>query len=211
MEGLRVTDISIVQAALVLVALLCCLVCLWMVFSFGRRLQTAAYLRDSLVYAASAEEVRNRVRELDERKLVGPLNAQIPPPRGFEYEARTIWLNIPPPSRSLPGSTFIRPSFGTLIPDPSLSDEQNARRRADFERQKQAAEQATEKQRLESEKAHAEEEQRRAPFYQWALEEKQRYAEERNKIEKEANILAKNRVPVGIDVSLLGGGWAFIL
>src|SRR4249920_2939454 len=71
--------ISLTQAVLLVSALGACITCIYMVFFFGRRLQTSAYFRDSLISAAKQEELRNLLRELDEKRRLGPLDETIPP------------------------------------------------------------------------------------------------------------------------------------
>lgn len=90
MENATLT-ISITQALLVIAALSSCIGCIWMVFFFGRRIQTSAFLRDSLVSATKGEEFRNLIRELDDRRLKGPLDPSKQPPAGFEREATRMW------------------------------------------------------------------------------------------------------------------------
>ena len=92
-------QISVIQAFLLIAALAACITCIWMVFFFGRRLQTSAYLRESLVSATKEEELRNLLRELDEKRRLGPIDPEHPPPEGFELEAQSIW---PDSERSLP-------------------------------------------------------------------------------------------------------------
>jgi hypothetical protein len=130
--------ISLTQAWLVLAALASCIACIWMVFFFGRRIQTSAYLRESLVSAMKAEQFS--------------------------------WSDARPPS-------LARPLFGD-------SKEQQER----------------------LERHQLEEERRRAPFVKWVDEEKKRYANERQKLEKLAETRAEKMVPTSIDISLLGGG-----
>jgi hypothetical protein len=88
-------EVSWTQVCLVLAALACCMGCLWMVFFFGRKIQTSAYVRDSLVNAAKGEELRNLLRDLEAKKMAGPLDPSKPPPPGFEREARRIWQSQP--------------------------------------------------------------------------------------------------------------------
>jgi hypothetical protein len=54
-----------------------------MVFSFGRRLQTAAYLRDSLVEGVRQQELKPLLQELHEQAMGGPLDASKQPPPEF--------------------------------------------------------------------------------------------------------------------------------
>lgn len=171
------------QALLVLASLACCISCLWMVFFFGRRIQTSAYLRESLVSASKAEELRGILRELDDRRKSGPLDPTFPPPDGFDREARLLWRDD-----ALRKAGRSEPYYSS-----STSPEQRERELAEF-----AADQKREADRL-------------APFRRWAEEERLRYAELRRKGEADAQARAERRVPASIDISLLGGGWSFLL
>jgi hypothetical protein len=60
-------------------------------------------------------------------------------------------------------------------------------------------------------KKKEEEEKRIAPFRKWADEERARYFELRQKAEKDAQAKAEKMIPTSMDISLLGGGWSFLL
>src|SRR2546425_653125 len=64
--------------------------CIYMVFFFGRRLQTSAYLRDSLIDGAKQQELRTLLQELHERAREGPLDPRYPPPDGYGT-TRRLW------------------------------------------------------------------------------------------------------------------------
>src|SRR4051794_25892071 len=49
-----------------------------------------------------------------------------------------------------------------------------------------------------------------APFLKLADEEKAIYAKLLQEADRKAQIIAEKRVPLSIDISLLGGGWSFI-
>ena len=155
-----------------------------MVFFFGRRLQTSAYFRNSLTSAAKVEEFGNLIRELDEKRRLGPLDPASPPPEGFEYEARFIWHDSD--AVKMVASSPDLPPFDE-------TDEQRKKREDEEERRKRA------------------EEARLAPFKEWAKEERKRYSEAKHKAEVEAQRRAEEKVPTSIDISLLGGGWSFLL
>jgi hypothetical protein len=165
--------ISLTQAVLLVSALAACITCIYMVFFFGRRLQTSAYFRESLISAAKQEELGNLLRGLDEKRRLGPLDEAYPPPDGFEFQARYIWHDTDSPSATIP----------------HLYDETDEQRK-----QREAAEEA-----------------RLAPFKAWVKEERKRYSEARQKAEIEAQGRAEKKVPASIDISLLGGGWSFLL
>jgi hypothetical protein len=93
-EGTATLSISAAQVVLVVAALSACMGCIYMVFFFGRRLQTSAYLRDSLVAAMKDEDLRNQLRALDERRQTGWLDPAKPPPAGFEFMVSSIWADL---------------------------------------------------------------------------------------------------------------------
>lgn len=180
-EVIAAPAITLIQAGLLVVALAACIACLWMVFFFGRRLQTSAYLRDTLVSAAKQEQLRNLLRELDERRRVGPLDPSHPPPEGFEPEMRALWAD-------LAGDRAVAASAAPWPMDESR--EERERRLAD-------------QQRAENE--------RLAPFREWAKAERERYIEARRQAEQQAQQRAETMIPSSMDISLLGGGWTFLL
>jgi hypothetical protein len=45
----------------------------------------------------------------------------------------------------------------------------------------------------------------------WEVEERGRYEVERKKIEADAQLRAEKKIPNSLDISFLGGGWAFLL
>ena len=65
-NAINIPPPSIIQVVLVTAVLATCLACIWMVFFFGRRLQTSAYLRDSLIEGASQQELKALLRELQD-------------------------------------------------------------------------------------------------------------------------------------------------
>lgn len=77
-------------SVLVVIVLATCLACIWMVFFFGRRLQTSAYLRDSLIEGAKQQELKILLRELHDKALEGPLDPRNPPPDRYG-STRRLW------------------------------------------------------------------------------------------------------------------------
>ena len=71
-------------------------------------------------------------------------------------------------------------------------------------------EQKEERLRLKQEREQ-EQERRRAAERKWELEERVRYDALRQQKEVEAAKRAEWKVPTSIDISLLGGGWSFLL
>jgi hypothetical protein len=174
-------QITWTQVCLVFAALACCMGCLWMVFFFGRKIQTSAYVRASLVNAAKGEELRNLMRDLEAKKVAGPLDPSKPPPPGFEKEARRMWQPQAPPS----GPSVSVP----YIPAEASVEQQQVLYREHAERE--AA--------------------RRAPFDQWYADEYERWFTLVKTAEITAEVNAERRVPRSMDIAILGGGWSFLL
>ncbi len=188
-DGATAVSISPTQAVLIVAALSACIGCIYMVFFFGRRLQTSAYLRDSLVTAMKDEDLRNQLRELDERRQTGWLDPAKPPPPGFEFMASSIWADLAASGRVASAMPATADDFGPR----DETEDQRTQREERIKRRKE------------------QEELREAPFRKWAEEERARYLAAREKAEKEAQRRANDMVPQSIDISLLGGGWSFLL
>jgi len=122
---------------------------------------------------------------LDEKRRLGPLDETNPPPEGFEYLARSIW-----PDSDVAGASTSAPYYGSL---PGETDEQRKQREAEEEKRKKA------------------EEERLVPFREWVKQERARYSKARQDAEAEAQRRAEKKVPASMDISLLGGGWSFLL
>lgn len=158
--------------------LITCVLCLYMVFFFGRRLQNSAYLRDSLIESTTQQEMKVLLRELDDRALNGPLDPQSPPPEGYG-PTRRLWRSD---------------QYGTVKPStwgrrPGETEEQKQTRLAQEEAQKRFDDLSSD----------------------WEKEEKVRYNQEKEKLEQVALRRARDKVPTSFDISLLGGGYAFLL
>jgi hypothetical protein len=158
------------------------------VFFFGRQIQTSAYVRDSLVAAVKLQELQNLMRALQAKRLEGPLDEKKPPPSGFESAARAMWRDDMATASARESSPY--------IPADATPEEI------------QHIEEAFDKSREEREK---QERTQREPFDKWAAEERERYVALRQEAEQTALKNAKNRVPKTMDISLLGGGWSFLL
>jgi hypothetical protein len=154
-----------------------CLVCIWMVFFFGRKLQTSAYLRTSLIEGAKQQELKILLRELQDRAIAGPLDAKNPPPDGYG-PTKDLWQ--PDQGRKVASGKYASTNETEEQKRERLTREQEAR---DLE-----------------EKCRA-----------WERDEKVRYDAEEKKAEAEALQRAQAKIPSSIDISLLGGGWAFLL
>lgn len=149
-----------------------------MVFFFGRRLQTTAYLRDSLIDGAKQQELKVLLRELHDRAMEGPLDPHQPPPDGYGRTAR-LWES--------------EKYAEAMSPSEWIPQDEKPEEKADREKR--------EEKRLQT----------LAEFKKWEFEERVRYEALRQQAEANALELAKKKIPSSIDISLLGGGWAFLL
>lgn len=158
------------MTGLAVLAVLSCLVCLWMLFFFSRRLQGVAYLRGYLLDIARKEEFSRLERELKEEALRGPLAADHPQPPEFGPTSQ-LWEN---------GGGWTYDSINRAR-DGETPDEKTRRE----EILKQCRD--------------------------WATSERRRYAERLKQAAEKAQEMAEERVPRSLDMSLLGGGWSFLL
>jgi hypothetical protein len=78
---------SFILAAFAIVA---CLICIWIVFIFGRNLQISANLRSALVQSVAKQEFEAPYRELLNRAISEPLDPNDPPPLEFGPVAQ-LW------------------------------------------------------------------------------------------------------------------------
>jgi hypothetical protein len=144
---------------------------------FGRRLQTSAYLRDSLIEGAKQQELKVLLRELHDKALEGPPDPRSPPPDGYG-STRRLWES----------DKYVEAPGSDWVPrDEKLEDKQERLKRKDERDQLRAAEK------------------------KWESEERVRYDALRQQVEIEAARRAEKKVPSSIDISLLGGGWSFLL
>jgi hypothetical protein len=181
---------AIDPSVLTVFVLVTCLVCIYMVFFFGRRLQTAAYLRDSLVEGAKQQELKVLLGEVHSRRIEGPLDPSCPPPDGYG-STRRLWDS----------NRYARP------PEPEYATDYYV----GAEPENDAARARHDTLVLEREKREAEREKREAGYRQWEKEEFARYNVLHQAAEADALKRAEKKVPASIDISLLGGGFAFLL
>lgn len=174
-------DTSVLAA----LALGSCFGCIVLVFHWGRKLQATSPLRDQLVEATAEQEKKFLILELDDESRE-PLDPEHNPFYGTEAEKL-----LEPPSaiydqawmQQYEASLNVRPRY--IKGDPK-------------------AEKAWEDQQ-EIIKRHFE------AFKKWGEKEKRIYEDRRRHIDAEALRRAKRKVPESMDISLLGGGWIFLL
>lgn len=124
------------------------------------------------------------LRELRDKAMEGPLDPRNPPPDGYG----PMWRLWGPPELT---REFFEPAPFPEVP-PSRDEDMNAYR----ERKK-----TREDKRL----------QRLDAIKKWEAEERTRFEVLRQQAEGRAAALAQKKIPSSIDISLLGGGWAFLL
>ena len=77
-------------AGLVVLAIVACLICIWLVFSFGRRVQASAMIREGVVKAYAEQELKDLERALKDRAIDRPLDPKDPPPNFFGCHSQ-LW------------------------------------------------------------------------------------------------------------------------
>jgi hypothetical protein len=174
-------ELAISPSALVVLVLGTCLACIYMVFFFGRRLQTSAYLRDSLIEGAKQQELKVLLRELRDKAMEGPLDPRYAPPDGYGSTRRLWDIEL----AGMLGEKVSPASWGR--PDETPDEKAERLRRSEEFAKQQLAEK------------------------KWESEERVRYEALRQQVEAEAKKRAEKKVPRSIDISLLGGGWSFLL
>jgi hypothetical protein len=177
-QGGVMNEIAIDPSVLTVVVLVTCLTCIWMVFVFGRRLQSSAYIRDSLIEGAKQQELRVLVRELRDKAIEGPLDPRFPAPDGYG-STRRLWE-----SERYSGEM----SDDSWHPANETESERTERLSKEEKRRQQLNE-----------------------FRKWEFDERVRFEKLRQEAEVAASNRAAKRVPSSIDISLLGGGWSFLL
>ena len=144
---------------LIILTLGTCLMCLYLVFIFGRRVQMSALNRESIVEGVYLQELNILHRELLDGAKAGPLDPKHPPPEDFGPTAQLYVEDI-----------FVRVEGD--------SEEEKDRRRVRDE---------------------------------WEQGERLRYNKLLLATEPKAKERAERKVPTTIDISLLGGGFTFLL
>jgi hypothetical protein len=152
-------------------AICCCMLCLWMVFFFGRRLQSTAHIRKFLVDNVKNQELAKLLRDLDDARQYG-LDPNDRPPQFFG-PLNFMWAGNP--------SYKNKPAFSSTKTEPETPDQLAAR------------------------KLLIEECER------WEVRERNRYADRVKEAEQLAQRAAEEKVPLSLDVSILGGGGSFLL
>ncbi len=186
--GFGVLSPSFQTTILTLLFIVALLVALYMVFFFARRLQSAAFLRSSLVDSVQRQVLQELVRELDDRVRRGPIDVNFMPPEG--YNVRNLWDG------------------------PMYNNEWTTDRYAETAGNwGYSGDDPVEKEKFEREQANlkTQREERERQIRQWEQDERKRYEVEKLRLAQEAARRADEQVPKSLDVSLLGGGFSFVL
>jgi hypothetical protein len=167
-------------------ALVICLICIYTVFVWARRIQGQEFGRDSLVEALAEKQKETRLMQLDYKRYYNDLSSDNPFPNDItNYRREDLWSD--------PDRPLVWPDPGPFKPNPNLSDEENE------------AEEIYYNEWRDVDMANFEK------FKAWAIAEKRIYDAQATDIEKRARAYADDRVPRSMDISLLGGGFSFIL
>jgi hypothetical protein len=164
------------QFYLALFAILACLICIWLVFIFGRRLQLSASTRSILVQSLAKQEFEALYRDLVAEATRGPLDPKDQPPSEFGPLAQLYDDNFK--------------SYKDRFSEPPISFSKDDKE-TDEER-------TTRLNTLEE-------------CEEWEKRERLRFAERKNNLEIQAKENAERNVPQSMDISLLGGGFSFLL
>jgi len=175
---------SELAALLSIVALVACVICIVLVIYWGRRLQESAFQRSSLVEALATQEADLLIGELADRVYYEPIDYLENPLKGVaaKFKPRYFWDN----------KNYVLsydPAKDVFKAPPGESDAYIKQLRADHESQKEAM----------------------IKFKEWAEEEERLFEKEKRKIKEKALKRADKRIPKSMDISLLGGGFSFIL
>lgn len=160
------------QFTLAFCAIAACLMCIYVVFIFGRKLQLSASTRDTLVQSVFKQEFDIKIRELTEKAMGSPLDPKNTPPAEFGPVSQ-LWDKD-------------QKSYRYYLSEISYGVEETSDQR---------------KQRLDTLKACED----------WERDERLRFAKLKDQAEVEAKKKAEDSVPKSMDISLLGGGFSFLL
>jgi len=167
-----------------------------MVFLFGRKVSETTYARPELVENAKRNEYPRLLSELQSRAKNEPLDPsrnELPPGYG---KTSYLW-EIGGYTDELARRRNWGPSYGSTGPGYStIANEMTL----DAEKKLQEHEQEIKKLEKDWEK-----------YIAWETAEKKIMEEEKRKCEEEAHKIADRKIPKSMDISLLGGGFDFLL
>lgn len=185
------------QLIIALAAIVACLSCMYMVFLFGRKVSETTYARPELVENAKRNEYPRLLSELQTRAKNEPLDPsrnELPP----GYGQTSYFWEIGGYTEELARRRKWSPSYGSIGQGYSTigPNETNP----DAEKILKEHEQEIKKLEKDWEK-----------FIAWEAAEKKIMEEEKRKCEEEAHKIADRKIPRSMDISLLGGGFDFLL
>lgn len=179
------------------VALAVCLVCIYLVFNWGRQLTLQTHLRDTLVDGVKHLELDRLTHRLDDKAWQGPLDPKNNP---FPVAAREIGLS----------HTIML--WGDDARMSALSFEEYVEGPYDEEMQRIFSSEDLWKANVQIDKKKTAERKIGIEKYrEWEEKERQMYDSRRTALESEALGLANESVPKTMDMSVLGGGFSFLL
>ena len=184
--------ISVETVFLATSALIACLVCIFLVFNYGRRIQFSGRQRKDLVEGLMQPELARGLAKLDEEAISAPLDSEnnpfpddISPP----YYHSQIWTE----------ATALRDYVDWEEPFESDPDWDDATLRDEES-----------KWFKDSEKRRRERKEKYKRMRSWEIEERKIYAKRKKAIEENARAEAEASIPQ-MEISLLGGGFSFLL
>jgi hypothetical protein len=199
---------------IVLISIAACLACIYAVFFFGRRVQENSALRGILVDGMKQQEYYKLYEELYKKAIEGALDPENHPlPPGYDkYRLISIHPNIKGEKAPL-----YRTEVSEVIDKNNWIEKIDWAEKRSFDSPeheiKWKEEQKEEQKRLkeEEEKRRAEFKEIELSFLKWENEETIIFETKRKEIEEKALQIAEKKVPKTMDISLLGGGFSFLL
>jgi hypothetical protein len=211
-------SISLANYILAGLALAVCLISLYMVFFFGRKLTNQTHLRNTVVEGSVKIESERRIRELEDKAYLNPLapdQNQFPAECRNEQIPHNLWLSstldktnylylqdfYPTPlidctyeayvSRyNVDPSQFTKDKWPEWLKQENRRiEEDNQRRLRDYNERKSAIEK----------------------YLDWEAKERGIYETKKADIIKEERDRIEKQMPKSMDVSILGSGFSFLL
>lgn len=204
---INLLDISVLPRVdlsqlIALAAIAACLICIYMVFVFGRKVSDTTYARAELVENARRNEYQKLISELKSKAREGPLRpGENDVPDGYGPTSQ-LW------DRNGYADNLARmrseTGFGTTREGTGSGFEEE-----EADKKKRQEEEAYWKKRQEDRLNNLQDEWK--AFIDWEKKEKKIMEEEKRKCDEKASEIAENKIPKSMDISVLGGGFSFLL
>jgi hypothetical protein len=214
-----VPTLSTETALLAGLALGVCLLCLYMVFFFGRKLTLQTHLRNTLVEGTVRLEMDSCVRDLRDKAYSGPLN---PVDNPFPSEAKAIgishnlWLSQNERERS--NLLYLQEPYYQKHQEWVYEDyvSQYKLDPKSFTKEQFDRWQAGENKRIDedNERNKLQYQQRKIAidkYLEWETKEQRIFELKKSELEGQARAKVENDLPKSMDVSILGSGFSFLL